>query len=65
MTCIPFMQIWMLPPQKRNFKGTNTGVNFGENYIYAEAMINAVLYAREDYKGTGTPDMYITLTCSM
>ena len=23
-------------------------------------MINAVLYARENYKGTGTPDMYIT-----
>ena len=45
---------------KKELQGTNTGVNFGENYIYAEAMINAVLYAREDYKGTGTPDMYIT-----
>mgnify|MGYP007016949011 CR=1 FL=1 len=45
---------------KNELQGTNTGVNFGENYIYAEAMINAVLYAREDYKGTGTPDMYIT-----
>ena len=45
---------------KKELQGTNTGVNFGENYIYAEAMINAVLYAREHYKGTGTPDMYIT-----
>lgn len=45
---------------KKELQGTNTGANFGENYILAEAMINAVLYAREKYKGTGTPDMYIT-----
>ena len=45
---------------KRELQGTNTGANFGENYIIAEAMINAVLYARETYKGKGTPDMYIT-----
>lgn len=45
---------------KKELQGTNTGANFGENYILAEAMINAVLYARENYKGTGTPDMYIT-----
>lgn len=40
-------------------QGTDTGANFGENFIYAESMVNAVLYAREDYKGTGMPDMYI------
>lgn len=45
---------------KAELQGTNTGANFGENYITAEAMINTVLYAREKYKGTGTPDMYIT-----
>lgn len=45
---------------KAELQGTNTGANFGENYIMAEAMINTVLYAREKYKGTGTPDMYIT-----
>lgn len=45
---------------KSELQGTNTGANFGENYITAEAMINTVLYAREKYKGTGTPDMYIT-----
>lgn len=45
---------------KTELQGTNTGANFGENYIVAEAMINTVLYAREKYKGSGTPDMYIT-----
>lgn len=45
---------------KQELQGTGTGTNFGENYITAEAMINTVLYAREKYKGTGTPDMYIT-----
>lgn len=49
-----------LAAAKKELQGTNTGVNFGENYITAEAMINALLYARENYKGTGTPDMYIT-----
>ena len=45
---------------KKELQGTNTGASFGENYIYAEAMINTVLYAREKYKGTGTPDLFIT-----
>lgn len=45
---------------KKELQGTNTGVTFGENYIYAEAMINTVLYAREKYKGTGTPDFFCT-----
>ncbi len=45
---------------KKELQGTNTGANFGENYIIAEAMINTVLYARERYKGTGTPDLFIT-----
>lgn len=45
---------------KAELQGTNTGANFGENYILAEAMINTVLYAREKYKGTGTPDYFCT-----
>ena len=45
---------------RKELQGTNTNVNFGENYIYAEAMVNTCLYAREKFKGTGTPDMYIT-----
>ena len=41
-------------------QGTNTGGYFGENYITAEAMIETVLYARERFKGSGTPDLYLT-----
>ena len=45
---------------KKELQGTNTGANFGENYIMAEAMINTVLYAREKFKGSGTPDYFCT-----
>ena len=41
-------------------QGTNTSANFGTNYIYAEAVIQSLLYAREKYKGSGTPDFYCT-----
>ena len=41
-------------------QGSNTSANFGENYIYAEAIITAALYSREKFKGTGTPDFYCT-----
>lgn len=43
---------------KVTLQGTNTSANFSENYIYAEAMIEAALYSREKFKGTGTPDLY-------
>lgn len=43
-----------------SLQGTNTAANFGENYIYAEAVIQSLLYAREKYKGSGTPDFYCT-----
>ena len=45
---------------KTKLQGTNTSANFGEEYIYAEAVIAASLYAREKYKGKGTPDFYCT-----
>jgi HK97 family phage prohead protease len=45
---------------KAELQGTNTGASFGENYIMAEAMINTVLYAREKFKGSGTPDYFCT-----
>lgn len=45
---------------KAELQGTGTATSFGENYILAEAMINTCLYARENYKGSGTPDMYLT-----
>ena len=43
---------------KEELQGSNTGANFGENYIYAEAVVTAALYGREKYKGKGTPDFY-------
>lgn len=45
---------------KAELQGTNTVANFGDNYVYAEAMVQTILYARENYKGTGTPDLYCT-----
>lgn len=43
-----------------DIQGTETDSFFGANYVTAEGMIQTVLYARENFKGTGTPDMYIT-----
>lgn len=45
---------------RKELQGTDTGVHFGDNYVTAEAMVNTVLYARENYKGTGMPDFYCT-----
>ena len=45
---------------RQELQGSNTSANFGENYIYAEAIITAALYSREKYKGSGTPDLYCT-----
>lgn len=45
---------------KTKLQGTNTSANFSENYIKAEAMIEAALYSREKFKGSGTPDLYCT-----
>lgn len=41
-------------------QGTDTTTYFGANYIEAEAVITAMLYAREDFHGTGQPTMFIT-----
>lgn len=49
-----------LEGMKKQLQGTNTGANFGENYIYAEAIIQSALYAREKYKGSGSLDFYCT-----
>lgn len=45
---------------KSKLQGSNTNANFGESYIYAEAIIEASLYSREKFKGSGTPDLYCT-----
>ena len=45
---------------RSELQGTDTGANFGENYIYAEAIITSSLYAREKYRGSGALDFYCT-----
>lgn len=45
---------------RAELQGSKTDMSFGENYIYAEAIIASALYAREKYKGTGTPDFFCT-----
>lgn len=45
---------------KKELQGTNTSANFGDNYVYSEAIISAALYAREKYKGSGSLEFYCT-----
>ena len=45
---------------RNELQGTETNAHFGENYIYAEAIITAALYSREKYKGSGSLDFYCT-----
>ena len=45
---------------KAELQGTDTSAHFGDNYIYAEAIVTAALYAREKYKGNGPLDFYCT-----
>lgn len=45
---------------RKELQGTSTNMHFGENYIYAEALVTAALYSRERFRGTGTPDLYCT-----
>ena len=44
---------------KAELQGSETGSYFGDNFVRAEALINKVLYAREQFKGSGTPDCFI------
>ena len=41
-------------------QGEDTDKHFGQNYIYAEAIITQALYLREQYKGSGKPDFFCT-----
>ena len=45
---------------RESLQGEETGSFFGDNYVYAEAVIEKLLYSRENMKGTGTPDFYMT-----
>lgn len=43
---------------RAELQGTETGAHFGDNFVYAEAVITASMYARENYKGEGRPDFF-------
>ena len=49
-----------LTAAEQELQGTDTDKHFGENYIYAEAIITKSLYLREKYKGSGKPDFFCT-----
>ena len=45
---------------KQKLQGTDTSKSFGDNYVYSEAIIEAALYSREKYKGSGNLTFYCT-----
>ena len=45
---------------RTSMNGTGTAANFGDNYIYSEAMIATMLDAMIDYRGSGSLDMFAT-----
>lgn len=49
-----------LEAMAEELQGTGTETYFGDNFIYAEAVITKALYLREQYKGSGTPDFFCT-----
>jgi hypothetical protein len=48
-----------LAAARKALQGSDTSVYFGENFVRAEAMVEANLYAGEKYKGKGSKTMYI------
>lgn len=49
-----------LAAAKASLQGSDTNKYFSENYIFAEALVEAALYAREEYKGSGSVTFYCT-----
>lgn len=43
---------------KSKLQGTGTAANFGDEFVYAEAMVTANMNARIKYKGKGAADLY-------
>ena len=44
---------------KAELQGTDTSKHFGfDNYVFAEAIITEILYAREKFNGSGTPTLF-------
>lgn len=46
-------QVVDIEAARKEVQGSDTSKNFGEDYIYAEAIIRDALFAREKYKGSG------------
>lgn len=42
-------------------QGTNATANFGKNFIRAEAMVNTIRMARKEFRGTGKPDLFVSV----
>lgn len=45
---------------RNQLQGTDTAQYFGDNYVYAEAIVTAALYSREQYKGSGSLKFFCT-----
>ena len=43
---------------KAQLQGTDTGTYFGDNFVTAEAIVESALYAREQYRGSGSMDFW-------
>lgn len=43
---------------RTEMNGEDSDKHFGENYVWSEAVIQSLLYAREGYKGRGGADFY-------
>ena len=43
---------------KKELQGSDTSVHFGEEFVYAEAIVKALMNARIKYKGKGAMDFY-------
>jgi hypothetical protein len=47
-----------VPAMKAKLQGTDTAAHFGDEFVYAEAIIAALMKARIKYKGKGALDFY-------
>ena len=45
---------------RETLQGEDTGKHFGDGYVFSEAIIQALLFARENYRGSGSPDFFVT-----
>lgn len=45
---------------RTEMNGSDSDKHFGDNYVWSEAVIQSLLYAREGYKGSGAVDFYCT-----